>query len=305
MFNKDYSLSLKLRSQQTFHFAQDDRIIVKSKFMLTITNLTVKTADKDKTILQDINLEFETGKIYAISGQNGSGKSTLAQVIIGNSEYVLSQESKIIFKSVKPTTVSPQDSDTAKQTPMFLPNETTIISPNNLPPINITNHTPDQRSQLGIFVSMQYPTEVPGVNFLNYLKLIIKINRQAKNLEELTTKQTLDLVHSKLELIGWDKDILNRNLNEGMSGGERKKSEILQMLLLDPKLIILDEIDSGLDKHALETIIQVIKNFMTDQKTIVVITHQQKILDLLQPDKVVYLRDGKVVWNKIYNLVFD
>ena len=228
--------------------------------MLKISNLTVTTKGTNKTILDNISLEFETGKIYAISGHNGSGKSTLAQIIIGSSEYICNTESQVEFDN-----------------------------------INLANLTPDQRSQLGIFVSMQYPTEIPGVNFLNYLKLIIDINRKAKGLNKLTTKQTLDLIHSKLEMIGWSKDILNRNLNEGMSGGERKKSEILQMLLLDPKLMFLDEIDSGLDKQALERLVKIIKEFVNKDKTLIVITHQQKILDLLQPDKIFYLNNGKVV----------
>jgi Fe-S cluster assembly ATP-binding protein len=277
--------------------------------MLKISSLTVKTKE-DKTILQDINLEFKTGKIYAISGQNGSGKSTLAQVIIGNPEYILDPKSELICNPVTATTVSLQGNEKLAMNDLSpnaeaSENSTTALLPSNMAtqgchnsipqPINLTNLTPDQRSQLGIFVSMQYPTEVTGVNLLGYLKLIIEINRKARNLDKLTAKQTLDLIHSKLELIGWSKEILKRNLNEGMSGGERKKSEILQMLLLDPQLIILDEIDSGLDKQALEIIVEIIKNFMTKDKILIVITHQQKILDLLQPDEIVYLKDGKIV----------
>jgi Fe-S cluster assembly ATP-binding protein len=257
--------------------------------MLIISNLTVKTK-ADKTILQDINLEFKLGKIYAISGQNGSGKSTLAQVIISNPEYILSQNSQLIFNQVKATTVSSQEINKSVTEKPTFPSSKPVL------PINLKTLSPDQRSQLGIFVSQQYPTEIPGVNFLNYLKLIIEINRQARGLSKLNSKQTLDLIHSKLELIGWRKDILKRNLNEGMSGGERKKSEILQMLLLDPKLIILDEIDSGLDKDALEIIVEIIKNFMNSDKTLIIITHQQKILDLLQPDEIITLKGGRLVF---------
>jgi Fe-S cluster assembly ATP-binding protein len=228
--------------------------------MLRITNLSVNTKDTAKQVLDNINLELETGKIYAISGQNGSGKSTLAQVIIGNPEYVIDPISKITF----------HDQD-------------------------LLAMLPEQRSHLGIFVSMQYPTEVIGVNLLNYLKLIVEFNRKAQKLDKLTAKQTLDLIHSKLEIIGWSKDVLQRNLNEGMSGGERKKSEILQMLLLDPTLVILDEIDSGLDKEALETVVGIIKDFVNDNKTLVVITHQQRILELLEPDSIIFLKGGKVV----------
>ncbi len=227
--------------------------------MLKISKLTVTTKDDNKTILNNINLELKTGKIYAISGQNGSGKSTLAQVICGNPEYNCSDESQIFF------------------------DQTEIIS-----------LSPDQRSQLGIFVTMQYPTQIPGVNFLNYLKLILEISRKAKGLTKLTTKQSLDLIHFNLEILGWSKEILYRNLNEGMSGGERKKSEILQMLLLDPKLIILDEIDSGLDKQALDTIIGIIKKFINQDKTLVIITHQHKILDLIKPDQIFELKKSKI-----------
>jgi Fe-S cluster assembly ATP-binding protein len=253
--------------------------------MLKISNLTVKTKENNKTILENINLKFEAGEIYAISGQNGSGKSTLAQAIIGNPEYILAENSKLIYANK----VSSQKDQVEQK----------IIPPvkgaRGLESIDIVTLTPDQRSHLGIFVSMQYPTEVPGVGFLNYLKLIIELNRKSRNLGKLTSKQTLDLIHSKLELIGWLKDILNRNLNEGLSGGERKKSEILQMLLLDPQLIILDEIDSGLDKESLEIIVKIIKKFITKNKTLILITHQQKMLDLLKPDQIIYLKNGKVV----------
>jgi Fe-S cluster assembly ATP-binding protein len=256
--------------------------------MLQISNLTVKTKDTDKIILQDINLKLENGKIYCISGQNGSGKSTLAQIIMGNPEYVLNDKSELTFTTAKSGNIATKN------------NINPILESPTLPinQINLKNLSPDQRSQLGIFVSMQYPTEVPGVNFLNYLKLIIELNRNAQGLPKLQTKQTMDLIHSKLELIGWNKDILKRNLNEGMSGGERKKSEILQMLLVDPKIIILDEIDSGLDKQALETIIEVIKNFVNKEKILILITHQQKILDLFEPDQIINFREGKVIYPK-------
>lgn len=273
--------------------------------MLQITNLTVSTKAKNIVILKDINLEFGTGKIYAISGQNGSGKSTLAQVIVGNPEYILSKESVLSFEPVEENLSLHQNAVKITGTPTFPPNiqsshltshtDVQVTAINTPQQINITILTPDQRSHLGIFVSMQYPTEVPGVNFLSYLKLIIELNRKARGVAKLTSKQLIDLIHSKIEIIGWSKDILSRNLNEGLSGGERKKSEILQMLLLDPKLIILDEIDSGLDKQSLETIIKIIKKFMTKDKTLVVITHQQQILELLIPDRIIKIKDGKLV----------
>jgi Fe-S cluster assembly ATP-binding protein len=238
--------------------------------MLKIQNLTAKS--EDKIILENVNLEFELGKIYAISGQNGSGKSTLAQTIMGNPEYATDKESRILLQPI-PTT------------------------PNKLAhkEVNLTSLTPDQRSHFGVFVSQQYPTEIIGVNLLSFLKLIIQFNREQRGLEKLTTKQTLDFIDSKLSLIGWSKDFLGRNVNEGMSGGERKKCEILQMLLLDPQLIILDEIDSGLDKEALELLVKVVLDFMNKNKTLIIITHQQKILDLIQPSQIITLKNGRIM----------
>jgi Fe-S cluster assembly ATP-binding protein len=230
--------------------------------MLRITNLCVRTngeTKNQKMILENINLSFESGKIYSISGQNGSGKSTLAQVLIGNPEYSVDRNSQIMLDGR-----------------------------------SLIDMKPDERSQAGMFVSMQYPTEIPGVKLLEYLKIIVKINRKGQGLEKLTTKQTLDIIDSKLKQIGWSKEFLKRNLNEGMSGGERKKCEILQMLLLDPKLIILDEIDSGLDSKALDTVINVLQKFVTKDKTLILITHQSKILESLVPDQIIKIKAGKI-----------
>jgi Fe-S cluster assembly ATP-binding protein len=261
--------------------------------MLKINNLTVKV--ENQTILDNINLKFEQGKAYAISGQNGSGKSTLAQAIMGNPEYQVYPNSQLIYTPAEVASVSQKNDpvvDFKIPTVKGMMKEFVDVEGNQT---NLTTLTPEQRSNLGIFVSMQYPTEIPGVNLLSFLKLIIQFNRQNRNLTKLTTKQTMDLIHSKLEIIGWSKEFLDRNVNEGMSGGERKKCEILQMLLLDPQLIILDEIDSGLDKEALELIVRVVLSFLNKSKTLVVITHQQKILDMIKPDQVIRMKGGRII----------
>jgi Fe-S cluster assembly ATP-binding protein len=269
--------------------------------MLKIKNLTI--TKEDKTILDNISLELKPGEIYAISGQNGSGKSTLAQAIMGNPEYSLGLNSKLIYTNIAPTyqqisvTMKEREIPPIKGVAAKLTGVSNNLHPNQTL-TEVTNLTPDQRSHLGIFVSMQYPTEIPGVKLLNFLKLIIENNRKNRGLTNLTTKQSMDLIHSKLELIGWSKEFLERNVNEGMSGGERKKCEILQMLLLDPKLIILDEIDSGLDKEALELIVKVVMDFMDKTKTLVVITHQEKILDMIKPDQILNMKGGKIDYRR-------
>ncbi len=223
--------------------------------MLTIHNLEV-TID-EQIILTDINLEVGSGEIIFLMGKNGSGKSTLAQALIGNPNY--SYSGNIQFQN--------QD--------LF----------------QLEMH---ERSNQGIFVSYQNPVEVAGVNITTYLKEIINANREANGKNNLGAREILELVKAKMQLLKWDNSFLKRNLNEGMSGGEKKKSEILQMLLLDPKLIVLDEIDSGLDVQALGEICSVIKSFLNQDKSLIIITHNPKILDYIIPDKVVLLESGKI-----------
>jgi Fe-S cluster assembly ATP-binding protein len=227
--------------------------------MLNIHNLEVKV--DDKIILSDINLQIKEGQILFLMGKNGSGKSTLAQAIMGNPSYNYFGQ-------------------------MILGDKDLLQLPMN------------ERSNRGIFVSFQNPVEVSGVNLTTYLKEIINTNREAnyesKGQNKLSAREVLDLVKAKMELLNWDNSFLKRNLNEGMSGGEKKKSEILQMLLLDPTLIVLDEIDSGLDVKALGEICSVVKSFLNLTKSLIVITHNPKILDYITPDQVVVLDSGKI-----------
>jgi Fe-S cluster assembly ATP-binding protein len=223
--------------------------------MLKIKDLKIEVGNK--TILQNVNLEFAAGEIVSLSGPNGSGKSTLAQALIGNPEY--NCNGKVIFK---------------KQ--------------------NLLKLEPSERSNSGLFVSFQHPTEIPGVSLVTYLKEIINSKREFDQLPKLTAKEILEKIKGVLKLLDWDESFLKRNLNEGMSGGEKKKSEILQMLLLDPDFVVLDEIDSGLDSKALEVICSAIKSFVTKQKTLVIISHNQKIFELLKPNRILKVENSTI-----------
>jgi Fe-S cluster assembly ATP-binding protein len=225
--------------------------------MLEINNLQVKVKNQDKTILSQINLEVKSGEVVFLMGKNGSGKSTLGQVIMGNPNF---ESSGSIYFDGK----------------------------------EISELSNFERSQAGIFVSFQHPIEIKGVSIVNYLKTIINKHREATNINKLSSREVLELVKSKLELLNWNKDFLKRDLNYGMSGGEKKKSEILQMLVLDSKLVILDEIDSGLDIDAMEIIFNIVKEFINKDKVIIIITHNSNILKYIKPNKVIVLNNGKI-----------
>ncbi len=226
-----------------------------SNLALIIQNLN--TFVLDQPILHDLNLEFQKSQIIFVLGKNGSGKSSLAQAIMGNPDYVC--EGRVMYKNQ-----------------------------------NLLELSVDQRSQLGVFVSSQSPIEIAGVNLANYLKLIVNYNRQARNLSKLPTPDLLVQIKSFMKKLNWDEKFLKRGLNEGMSGGERKKCEILQMLLLDSDLVILDEIDSGLDIDAVEVICRVVRDFLNPNKTLIIISHSPKILEFFEPNQVVILKNGFV-----------
>lgn len=212
-------------------------------------------------VLDGVSLTINSGEIHAIMGPNGSGKSTLAKIIAGHPSYEINQGS-IIFN----------DED-------------------------ITFHTPEDRAHRGIFLAFQYPIEIPGVNNLDFLRIAYNEKQKKYNLSELDPLNFFALVNKKSKEIDLSTDFLNRDVNQGFSGGEKKKNEILQMTLLDSQLSILDETDSGLDVDALKRIAKQIKNFLDSNKVIILITHYQKLLEYIIPDFIHIMSKGKIVFS--------
>jgi len=225
--------------------------------MLKINNLHASV--EDKAILKGINLEVKAGEVHAIMGPNGSGKSTLASVISGKEEYEV------------------QDGD------IFLEGE------------NINELAPEERAHKGVFLSFQYPVEIPGVSVTNFIKTAINENRKAKGLEDMPAKDMLGMIREKSELLEIDRKFLSRSLNEGFSGGEKKRNEIFQMAMLEPKLAILDETDSGLDIDALRIVANGVNKLKSKDNAVILITHYQRLLDYIVPDFVHVLYNGKIV----------
>nr|YP_009293845.1 iron-sulfur cluster formation ABC transporter ATP-binding subunit [Ahnfeltia plicata]AOM65533.1 iron-sulfur cluster formation ABC transporter ATP-binding subunit [Ahnfeltia plicata]UAT97171.1 iron-sulfur cluster formation ABC transporter ATP-binding subunit [Ahnfeltia plicata]UAT97376.1 iron-sulfur cluster formation ABC transporter ATP-binding subunit [Ahnfeltia plicata] len=210
-------------------------------------------------ILKDLNLSINSGEVHAIMGPNGSGKSTLAKVISGHPSYNITQGS-IIFNG--------QD---------------------------ITYQEAEQRSHNGIFLAFQYPVEIPGVSNIDFLRLAYNSQRKYNNEPELDPLSFFNLISQKIKIVGMDSKFLTRNVNEGFSGGEKKRNEILQMALLNSKLSLLDETDSGLDIDALKTIANSINSLRDMNKAIVLITHYQRLLDYIIPDYIHIMQDGQIV----------
>lgn len=225
--------------------------------MLTIKNLHAEI--DGKKILKGINLEIKKGEVHAIMGPNGGGKSTLSNVITGREDYQVTQGS-IIFEGK-----------------------------------DLLNLAPEERANEGIFMSFQYPVEIPGVSVSNFLKAAINANRKAHGLEDISAKEFLQKVNEKSKLLEIKKDFLSRSLNEGFSGGEKKRNEIFQMAMLEPKLSILDETDSGLDIDALRIVSNGVNKLKNPNNAVLVITHYQRLLDYIIPDVVHVLRDGKII----------
>jgi Fe-S cluster assembly ATP-binding protein len=225
--------------------------------MLKITNLHASV--DDKTILKGVNLEVKAGEVHAIMGPNGSGKSTLAAIIAGKNDYEV-QKGKITFEN--------QDID---------------------------DLAPEGRAHKGVFMSFQYPVEIPGVTVTNFIKTAINETRKAKGLDDMPANKMLKLIRDKAELLEIDRKFLSRSLNQGFSGGEKKRNEIFQMAMLEPKLAILDETDSGLDIDALRIVANGVNKLKSKDNAVVIITHYQRLLDYIVPDFVHVIYDGKIV----------
>jgi len=225
--------------------------------ILEIRNL--KAAINKNQILKNLNLKVYKGEIHAIMGPNGSGKSTFSKVLAGHPAYeVLDGE--------------------------ILLNGTSVL-----------NLDPEEISHLGVFLAFQYPIEIPGVSNEDFLRLAYNAKQKFKNRPEVDPLEFLAIINEKLELVDMSPVFLSRNVNEGFSGGEKKRNEILQMILLDSELSILDETDSGLDIDALKIISKGINTFMQDDKAIILITHYQRLLDYIKPNFVHVMQDGKII----------
>jgi len=225
--------------------------------MLSIKNLHAKVEDKD--ILNGINLEVKAGEVHAIMGPNGSGKSTLASIIAGKEEYEITSG----------------DIDLNGE--------------------SIEELSAEERAHKGIFLSFQYPVEIPGVSVTNFIKTAINETRKAKGQEEMPAKEMLKLLKDKSSLLEIDRKFLSRSINDGFSGGEKKRNEIFQMAMLEPSVAILDETDSGLDIDALRIVANGVNKLKSSKNAVILITHYQRLLDYIVPDYVHVLYNGKIV----------
>jgi Fe-S cluster assembly ATP-binding protein len=225
--------------------------------MLSIKNLHAKV--EDKNILNGINLEVKAGEVHAIMGPNGSGKSTLASIIAGKEEYEITNG----------------DIDLNGE--------------------SIEDLSAEERAHKGIFLSFQYPVEIPGVSVTNFIKTAINETRKAKGEEEMPAKEMLKLLKDKSNLLEIDRKFLSRSINDGFSGGEKKRNEIFQMAMLDPSVAILDETDSGLDIDALRIVANGVNKLKSSKNAVILITHYQRLLDYIVPDHVHVLYNGEIV----------
>ena len=225
--------------------------------MLTIKNLHAKIENKE--ILRGINLTVKAGEVHAIMGPNGSGKSTLAAVLTGNELFEVT-EGSVQFNGKDLLSMSPED-----------------------------------RAREGVFLSFQYPVEIPGVSMTNFMRAAVNEHRKYQGLQPLSASEFLKMMREKKKLVEIDSDLTNRSVNEGFSGGEKKKNEIFQMAILNPKLSILDETDSGLDIDALRIVANGVNKLKTNENCTIVITHYQRLLDYIEPDFVHVLYKGQIV----------
>jgi len=230
---------------------------LKKNILLEIRNLYANIGNI--TILKGINMLVNSGEVHAIMGKNGSGKSTLAKVIVGHPSYTI-VSGDILFQGE-----------------------------------SILSKPPEERARIGLFLGFQYPIEIPGVSNVDFLRLSYNSRQKAKGLKELEPLEFFEFVHSKLDLVGMDGSFLTRNVNEGFSGGEKKRNEILQMALLDTTVSVLDETDSGLDIDALKIVANGVNILTTSSNALILITHYQRLLDYIEPDFVHIMQDGQII----------
>ncbi len=235
--------------------------------MLKIENLTARVAGKD--ILNGIDLSINAGEVHAIMGPNGSGKSTLAQVLAGREDYEITG-GRVTFEG--------QDLLALK---------------------------PEERARAGLFLGFQYPVEIPGVNNVYLLKAALNAKRKAAGLPEVDAYEFLALIKQKMKFMEMSETFLTRGVNEGFSGGEKKRNEILQMLVLEPKLAILDETDSGLDIDALKIVAKGVNSLRDPKRAVVLVTHYQRLLDYIVPDQVHVLSGGRILKSGDKSLAFE
>ncbi|MBN98341.1 MAG: Fe-S cluster assembly ATPase SufC [Gemmatimonadetes bacterium] len=225
--------------------------------MLQIKNLHARVGEAD--ILKGIDLEVRAGEIHAVMGPNGSGKSTLAQILAGHQDFEIT-EGSVVYEGK-----------------------------------DLLDMAPEERAREGIFMAFQYPVEIPGVNSAYFLRTGLNEIRKHRGEEEMDAMDFLGLIREKLELVEMDESFLKRSVNEGFSGGEKKRHEVLQLAVLEPRLAILDETDSGLDIDALRIVAHGVKTLHSTEKSIVVVTHYQRLLDYIVPDYVHILLQGRIV----------
>lgn len=235
--------------------------------MLSIKNLKVSIEDKE--ILKGINLEVKPGEIHAIMGPNGSGKSTLAAALSGR-EYANVTSGSITYLGMDLLALSPED-----------------------------------RARAGVFLGFQYPVEIPGVSMVNFMRAAVNEKRKYQKMEPLSSSDFLKLMREKKEVVEIDSNLTNRSVNEGFSGGEKKKNEIFQMAMLEPKLAILDETDSGLDIDALRIVASGVNKLHSPENSTIVITHYQRLLDYIVPDFVHVLYQGRIVKSGDKTLAYE
>jgi len=235
--------------------------------VLKIENLHAQI--EGKPILRGINLEIASGEVHAIMGPNGSGKSTLAQILAGRDSFKLT-DGKVLYQGK-----------------------------------DLLAMEPEERACEGVFMAFQYPVEIPGVSNVYFLKAAVNSIRKYQGLEEYDAVDFMKIIREKIKLVNLDEDFIRRAVNEGFSGGEKKRNEIFQMAVLDPKLAILDETDSGLDIDALKTVAKGVNALRRSDRAIIVITHYQRLLDYIIPDRVHVLSEGRIVKSGDKNLALE